>query len=103
MAREDFVELLQRCRVEFQVEGAQRGIELVVGAWPDDRGCYCRLVQQPGEGDVARLVAQFGTLSFGLLELRTQPLHRLRGAALEAALAFIGLADDPAQEPRMQR
>jgi len=67
VAGEDLVEPGQRLVVEGDVQGPRRGVEVCLGARIDDRRGDRRLVQQPGQRDVARLgVELVGEVLVGL-------------------------------------
>ncbi len=57
MSREDAVQALEGVVVQRDLQGPDGGVELLLGAGAYDRRGHRRLVEEPGEGDVAGLVA----------------------------------------------
>ena len=100
---EDPVEATERIRIECHVKSANRGVELFHRAWPDDRRGHGGLVKQPGQTDVAGLVAELGREVLVPFDGIAVGGESLRRTTLKAALAFALLADDPAEEPAVQR
>ncbi len=98
MAREDVVEPLERVGVERDVQGPDGGVELLLRARTDDRCGDRRLVQQPGQGDVAGLVAEVVGEVLVLADLVVVLLQRLGRPALGApdAVALLLAARRPA-------
>ena len=87
------VEPHEEIPTECDLQCPQRPVELSDGAGADDRGGHTGLMQQPGQGDVGGVLAQFGAQVFPLLDrgfglLETPGCHRARAAA------FLGLAQD---------
>src|SRR3954454_21248533 len=100
---EDLVEARQGGFVEVDVERAQAAVELLLGARADDRAGHARAGEQPGERQVAGLVAELLGEGLGRLEGAAVLLQRLRGAPLEPPLALVLLADDSAEQSALQR
>ena len=59
MAREDVIQPLEGVITESDVQGADGGVQLLLGAGTHNRCRHRGLVQQPGKSDVARRMAQF--------------------------------------------
>ena len=72
VAGEDLVKLGERCRVEAELDGADRRVQVAGGARSDDRGRNGRLMQEPGERHVTGLEAKFGAKALVGFDLRTQ-------------------------------
>src|SRR5919204_3470064 len=100
--RPDLVQAVQRLVVQVDVEGAQRLLELLHGAWPHDRRGYRRLPQQPRQRHLRRPLAQLVAERLVLLDLVAvllePPADLLAGAA-----ALPGLAEDAAEQSARQR
>src|ERR1700712_5990 len=94
VAGEDVVELGQRGFVEFDLEGTFCRIQLFHSARPDDRRGHGRLVQQPGQRDVARLEPTFLGEILELPDLFAVVLYCLRRTTLIAPLAVPLLPQD---------
>src|SRR5882724_12394571 len=70
----------------------------------DDWGGDGGLMQQPRQGDVPRLLAEFGAEVLIVFNLRPQACQRFRRPTLEAAMAFtLFLAENATQGPPMER
>src|SRR6266540_1968478 len=57
-ARPDFVEPLHRLVREGERQGPQVPVQLLHGAWPDDQCGYHRLMEEPGDSNIGRLLAK---------------------------------------------
>src|SRR5690606_38670002 len=103
VAREDLVQPVQGGLVQGDVDRAQGAVELLLHPRADDRRGYRGLVQQPGQGELARLVAQLGRQVLVGGELVPVPRHGLGRAALQPPDPLVLLLDHAAEQAAVQR
>src|SRR5580692_1416718 len=100
---EQVVEPLEGVIFEPQGDRALRVVELSSGARPDDGGGDPVLMQQPGQRDVGRLLAELVAQVLVGLDLRVLALDRRLRPAPEAPTSLTFLLEHAAEQPAVQR
>src|ERR1700689_924955 len=103
VAGEDAVEALERAVIEVQGHRALRVFELPGRTGPDDRPGHALLVQQPGKGDAARLLADLIAQVLVRLDLLAAALDPFARSPAQATAPFALLLEHPAEQPAVQR
>src|ERR1019366_5330434 len=103
VAGEDAVEVFQRLVIELERHRALCILELPGGTRADDRPGYAVLVQQPGERDTARLLADLIAQVLVCLDLLAAALDGLLRPARQAAAPFAVLLEHSTKQAALQR
>src|ERR1019366_7264956 len=103
VAGEDAVEAFQHLVIELQRHRALCVLELPGGTRADDRPGYAVLVQQPGERDTARLLADLIAQVLVRLDLVAAAPEGLLRPARQAAAPFALLLEHSAEQAALQR
>src|SRR6202042_3557816 len=102
-AGEDGIETLKHLAVETERHRAFCPFELPDSARTDDGPGYAVLVQQPGQGDAGRLLADLIAQALVRLDFLAVALDRLPRPACQAAAPFSLLLEHSAEHAALQR